>query len=186
MIKNLFDFFFSSFFLVFLSPILILLWVLCYFDTADNGVYSQYRVGKNQHLFKIFKFRTINPRNYNISKFGAFLRKSKLDELPQLINVFLGQMSFVGPRPDVPGYYDKLEGEYKKILELKPGMTCLASIKYINEERLLSLQKNPMFYNDEVIFLDKLRMNLDYYYNRSFFVDLEIIFKTIFKIIFRK
>jgi lipopolysaccharide/colanic/teichoic acid biosynthesis glycosyltransferase len=90
-------------------------------------------------------------------------------------------MSFVGPRPDIPGYYDKLEGENRKILELKPGLTSEASIKYANEEELLNQQDDPLFYNDTVIFPDKVKMNLEYYYKQSILVDLQIIVKTIFR-----
>ncbi len=114
-----------------------------------------------------------------ISSYGNFLRSSKLDELPQLLNIFLGTMSFVGPRPDVPGYYDTLEGEAQKILELKPGLCSRAALKYYNEETLLAKQKEPLKYNDEVIFPDKVRMNLEYYYNRSFFGDLKIILEVV-------
>ena len=111
---------------------------------------------------------------------GAFLRNSKLDELPQLWNIVIGNMSFVGPRPDIAGYYDVLEGENRKILELKPGLTSLASIKYSKEELLLEQQENPLNYNDTVIFPDKVKMNLQYYYSNSVFIDVKIIWKTIF------
>ena len=90
-------------------------------------------------------------------------------------------MSIVGPRPDIAGYYDKLEGENRKILELKPGLTSLASIKYANEDEILSKQENPQQYNDEVIFPDKIKMNLEYYHKQSILLDLQIIFKTIFR-----
>ena len=89
-------------------------------------------------------------------------------------------MSFVGPRPDIPGYYDTLEGENRKILQLKPGLTSSASIKYANEDALLDQQENPLIYNDTVLFPDKVRMNLEYYYNHSFIGDLKIIWQTIF------
>jgi len=120
----------------------------------------------------------MHPVTGRISRLGSFLRQSKIDELPQLWNVLKGDMSVVGPRPDVEGYYDLLQGEERKILELKPGLTSLASIKYYNEEVLLVLQENPQCYNDEVIFPDKARMNLDYYYHRSFLGDVKIILKT--------
>ncbi len=114
--------------------------------------------------------------NYGtISRYGRFLRNSKLDELPQLLNIFLGQMSFVGPRPDLPGYYDKLEGESRKVLELKPGLCSRAALKYYNEESLLVKQKDPLKFNDEVIFPDKVKMTLDYYYNRSLLEDFRIL-----------
>jgi lipopolysaccharide/colanic/teichoic acid biosynthesis glycosyltransferase len=107
-------------------------------------------------------------------------RKSKFDELPQFYNVILGDMSVVGPRPDIQGYYDKLEGEDRKILELKPGITSEASIKYRNEDALLEQQVDPVLYNDTVIFPDKVKMNLHYYYTHSFIKDLKIILKTIY------
>ena len=122
----------------------------------------------------------MHPATAKISSLGWFLRKSKIDELPQLWNVLKGDMSFVGPRPDVAGYYDLLQGEARKILELKPGITSEASIKYANEETLLEQQENPLEYNDIVIFPDKVRLNLNYYYNRSFFGDMVIIVKTVF------
>jgi lipopolysaccharide/colanic/teichoic acid biosynthesis glycosyltransferase len=149
-------------------------------DTHSNGIFVQERIGQRGRVFKIFKIRTMHPMSSKISSLGAFLRKSKIDEWPQLWNVLIGDMSFVGPRPDVPGYYDLLEGEFRKILELKPGITSEASIKYKKEEILLAAQENPTHYNDSVIFKDKVRMNLEYYYHRSFFGDLLIIGKTVF------
>jgi len=105
----------------------------------------------------------------------------KLDELPELWNIFKGDMSFVGPRPDMPEYFQQLEGEERKILELRPGITGPASLKYVNEEELLASVPDPKRYNDEVIWPDKVRINLEYYYNRSFLYDLGIIIKTIRK-----
>ena len=116
-----------------------------------------------------------------ISSVGRFLRRSKLDELPQLGNIIAGQMSIVGPRPDVAGYYDKLEGELRKILELKPGLTSPAALKYYNEEQLLAQHPDPAYFNDHVIFPDKVRLNLMYFYNRSFIGDFKIIWDTIFR-----
>lgn len=121
----------------------------------------------------------MNGNNNKISPIGSFLRKYKIDELPQLLNILKGEMSFVGPRPDIEGYYDKLTGEERKILELKPGLTSEASIIYKNEEELLAKQNNPLKYNDEVLFPEKIRLNLDYYYNRSIFLDLKIILRTL-------
>lgn len=122
----------------------------------------------------------MHPETNAISAWGKFLRKSKLDELPQLFNILKADMSFVGPRPDIPGYYDLLQGEERKILALKPGLTSEASIKYKNEDQLLAQQENPLHYNDSIIFPDKVKMNLEYYHQRSFWGDLGIIFKTIF------
>ena len=123
----------------------------------------------------------MHPITGKVSKLGAFLRKYKLDELPQFLNVLKGEMSIVGPRPDIEGYYDKLQGEDRKVLELKPGITCEASIKYYNEEEILELQNDALHYNDTVIFPDKVKMNLNYYYHQSLISDIKIILKTIIK-----
>ena len=129
-----------------------------------------------------FKILTIIIKgDIRITKFGSFIRKYKLDELPELWNVLLGQMSIVGPRPDVKGFADELKGEDRKILNLRPGITGPASLKYANEEELLSYQENPEVYNKKVIFPDKVRINLDYYYNQNLILDLKIIFATIFR-----
>lgn len=178
-IKRIFDLFFSLFFVITFSPILILGYVLASMDTLSNGLFTQKRIGQYGVPFTIYKLKTLSPKTKKISTVGKLLRKSKIDELPQLFNVLLGNMSFVGPRPDISGYYDKLEGEFKKILELKPGITCEASIKYANEEMILEKEENPLQYNDEVIFPDKVKMNLEYYNKRSFWLDLRILFRTI-------
>ncbi len=182
MYKRIFDIFFSFFCLSVFSVVIFLFWIIVSIDTKSNGLFIQERIGQFGKSFRIFKLKTIKDNDSKeISKIGNFLRKSKIDELPQLWNVIIGNMSIVGPRPDIKGYYDKLEGDERKILELKPGLTSLASIKYANEDEILKLQRNPLKYNDEVIFPDKVKMNLDYYYNRSFFVDLKIILKTIIR-----
>lgn len=116
-----------------------------------------------------------------ITSYGKFLRAFKLDELPQFLNILKGDMSFVGYRPDIPGYYDRLQGEDRKILELKPGLCSRAALKYFNEEEELNKYPNPLKHNDEVIFPDKVRMNLEYYYNHSLTEDIKILWKTIFK-----
>ncbi len=180
-LKRIFDILFSLITIILLSWLLVLGYFIALFDTGSNGIFYQKRVGQFGKLFTIFKLKTLHPQTGKISKIGLFLRKYKLDELPQLLNVFIGDMSFVGPRPDIQGYYDTLKGENRKILELKPGITSLASIKYYNEEEILDKQENPLIYNDTVIFTDKIKMNLEYYYNRSFLLDLKIILKTIFK-----
>ena len=110
-----------------------------------------------------------------------FLRRYKLDELPELWNVLKGEMSLVGPRPDVPGYADNLKGKDRRILELRPGITGTASLKYANEEEILAAQDDPQKYNDEVIFPDKVKVNLQYYKNQSLWLDIKIIFATIFR-----
>lgn len=181
MSKRAFDFFLSFLTLIPLGFFLILFWVLASIDTNANGLFIQKRIGQFGKVFFILKLRSMSLKTNKISKFGQFLRNSKIDELPQLWNILIGNMSFVGPRPDIPGYYDKLEGENRKILELKPGLTSEASIKYANEEELLNQQDDPLFYNDTIIFPDKVKMNLEYYYKQSILVDLQIIVKTIFR-----
>jgi len=153
-------------------------------------IFSQIRTGRKGKPFTIYKFRTmtvnhggstISVKGENrITPVGAILRWYKLDELPELWNVFKGDMSFVGPRPDMPEYSKKLVGEERKILELRPGITGPATLKYANEEELLISIDDPQKYNDEVIWPDKVRINLDYYHSRSFFGDILVILKTIF------
>jgi lipopolysaccharide/colanic/teichoic acid biosynthesis glycosyltransferase len=180
--KIVFDVILSAFLIVPLLPLLIVIFAVASIDTESNGIFFQRRVGQFGKPFIIYKFKTIHEKSGKISKIGLILRKFKLDELPQLFNILKLQMSFVGPRPDIEGYYDKLEGECRKILELKPGITSEASIKYSNEEILLAQQENPLQYNDEVIFPDKVKMNLNYLENMSFSNDLQILKKTVFKV----
>ncbi len=180
--KQIFNIIFSLFGLLIFGWLILILWVLVTYDTKSNGLFFQDRIGQFGKIFKIVKLKTIHPKTGTISKLGSFLRKSKLDELPQFWNVLIGDMSFVGPRPDIAGYYDVLEGVDRKILELKPGLTSLASIKYANEEGILELQENPLLYNDSIIFPDKVKMNLDYYYHHSFLGDIKIIIKTVFRV----
>ena len=187
--KRLFDVLFSSLILILFFWLLLLSWLIAAFDTKTNGIFIQQRIGQYGKRFTIYKLRTIqvgqNLEGFKISKVGQLLRNYKLDELPQLINVLKGEMSIVGPRPDVAGYYDLLEGENRKILELKPGLTSLASLKYFNEDELLRNQIDPLCYNDAVLFPDKVRLNLEYYYCRSLYTDLKIIVKTCL-LIFKK
>jgi lipopolysaccharide/colanic/teichoic acid biosynthesis glycosyltransferase len=183
MAKRVFDIVFALFTILLLSWLLLILWLMAIVDTYTNGIFIQKRIGQFGHFFKIYKLRTIQhsigQEEKCISKTGHFLRKYKLDELPQMFNVLKGEMSIVGPRPDLPGYYDLLEGESRKILELKPGLTSPAALKYCNEEELLRQQKNPLWFNDTVIFPDKVQLNLDYYYHRSFWGDIKIIMKSV-------
>ena len=190
--KRGFDIFFSILGLIILFPFLFILSVFIKSTSKGPLFFIQERVGKDGRFFKIIKFRTmfvIQDSNSAISvkgdnrvtKVGVFLRRYKLDELPELINVFIGDMSFVGPRPDVPGYADKLVGDDKDILKLRPGITGLASLRYANEEEILAKQENPKAYNDKVIYPDKVKINLDYYNNQSIWLDIKIIFATIFR-----
>lgn len=179
--KRIFDIVFSLFGILFLGFFILLFWILASIDTKSNGLFIQKRVGQFGKIFKIFKLKSIQNNSETISKFGKFIRKYKIDELPQLLNILIGNMSFVGPRPDIAGYYDRLEGENRKILNLKPGLTSMASIKYANEDEILSNQENSLKFNDEIIFPDKVSMNLEYFKNQSLLLDLKIIIKTIFR-----
>jgi lipopolysaccharide/colanic/teichoic acid biosynthesis glycosyltransferase len=192
MIKRIFDFSSSLLGLVILFPLLILISFAIKIGSSGPVLFLQKRVGRDEKLFTLIKFRSmmINQESNNtatakgddrITIIGVFLRKYKLDELPELWNVLKGEMSLVGPRPDVPGYADKLKGEDRKILKLRPGITGTASLKYANEEEILSEQNHPQKYNDEVIFPDKVKINLEYYENQTIWLDIKIIFATIFR-----
>lgn len=189
-LKNIFDRSAALLGLIILSPLLLITGVLIKIKMPGGPVlFKQKRVGKCGKLFTMYKFRsmTIGHSGSSISvkgesritPLGAKLRKYKLDELPELWNVLIGDMSFVGPRPDVPGYADRLEGENRRMLELKPGITGPASLKYRNEEEILAEQEDPIKYNDEVLFPDKVRINLEYLDNWSFWKDIKIIIYTV-------
>lgn len=190
--KRVMDIFLSILGLVILFPLFILLFFLIKSTSKGPFFFIQDRVGKDGEIFKMIKFRTMYVTklyrssisikgDVQVTKIGRLLRRYKLDELPGLINVLIGKMSFVGPRPDVPGYADKLVGGDRVILKLRPGITGPASLKYSNEEEILAKQKNPKAYNDELIYPDKVRINIDYYNNRSIWLDIKIIFATIFR-----
>ena len=187
--KNIFDYIFTLILLIFLVGLIVLLIILSSIDTNQIGLFTQKRVGKNGQLFDIYKIRTmigisessITTNTHQITRFGKFLRNYKLDELPQLINILKGDMSFVGPRPDVEGYADILEGQNRMMLTVKPGITGPAQLKYRNEEELLSKVENPIQYNDEILWPDKVKINVDYVRNWSFKKDLLYMYKTIFK-----
>ncbi|WP_281674105.1 sugar transferase [Porphyromonas asaccharolytica] len=188
--KWLFDRIVSLVGLIILSPVLLVVAILIRVKMPDGPVlFKQKRVGKEGELFTMVKFRSMSVAHggssvsvageSRITPLGAKLRKYKLDELPELWNVFIGDMSFVGPRPDVPGYADKLVGEDRVILKLRPGITGPASLKYRDEETLLATVEDPIRYNDEVIFPDKVRINKEYYYNWSFWQDIRYIVRTV-------
>lgn len=190
-LKFYFDFLLSIIGLIILTPFLLVIALLIKSKMGSPVFFIQNRVGLNGNLFKMIKFRTMILGHSSssvsiagearITTLGKWLRKYKLDELPELINVLKGEMSIVGPRPDVPGYSDLLVGEERNILKLKPGITGPASLKYRNEENILAKQENPIQYNDDVIFPDKVKINLEYYYNNNILIDLKIIFKTFFR-----
>ncbi|MFK7831989.1 MAG: sugar transferase [Winogradskyella sp.] len=168
-------------------PIFILI-LISSIETRQFGLFSQNRVGQHAKVFKIYKIRTLKEGQHRLgslvmhaTKIGKFLRKSKLDELPQLYNILIGDMSFVGPRPDLIGFADKLKGEDRIILKVKPGITGSATLKYVNEERVLERQKDPDHYNRAIIWVDKVKINKKYVMNYTFYLDLKLILKTIFK-----
>ncbi|WP_405369135.1 sugar transferase [Nonlabens sp. Asnod2-A12] len=175
--KSILDFILAIFLLLALLPFLFISLLLAALSTRSTGVFTQIRIGQHGNPFTIYKLQTM--KDGKVTSIGKILRKTKIDELPQLINILKGDMSFVGPRPDVPGYYDVLKDEQRKVLVLKPGLTSLAAIKYRNEEQLLAQQIEPLLYNDTVIFPDKVNMNLDYLKKRSVGYDLKIIGLTI-------
>lgn len=190
LLKSLFDYIAALLGLIFLSPILLVTAILIYLKMPGGPViFKQRRVGKYGKLFTMYKFRSMTIEHSGcsvsvkgesrITPLGAKLRKYKIDELPELWNVLTGDMSLVGPRPDVPGYADKLQGEERRMLLLKPGITGPASLKYRNEEELLAEQDDPQVYNDEVLFPDKVRINIEYLDNWSFWNDVKIIVYTV-------
>ncbi len=190
--KWLFDRIVSLVGLIILSPVLLVVAILIRVKMPDGPVlFKQERVGKGGKPFTIYKFRSMSVAHggatisvageSRITPLGAKLRRYKLDELPQLWNVFIGDMSFVGPRPDVQEWIDKLNDEEREVLSLRPGITGPASLKYNHEEELLQQAENPLAYYEEVIFPDKNRINLEYLHNWSFWRDIQYIFQTIFK-----
>lgn len=192
MLKYLFDRVVALIGLVVLWPVLLIIAILIRIKMPGGPViFRQRRVGKDGALFTLYKFRSMIANHSGssvsvagesrITPLGAVLRKYKLDELPELWNVLMGDMSFVGPRPDMPEYADRLQGENCLVLKLRPGITGPASLKYANEEELLALVSDPIRYNDEVIFPDKVRINLDYYYHHTFWGDIKLILQTIFR-----
>lgn len=190
-LKRSFDLFVAIFGLLVFGWLILLGWLAATIDTGLNGFFTQTRVGRYGKTFKVIKLRTMKVSNTvtttvttkkdpRITPLGAILRKTKIDELPQLLNVLLGQMSLVGPRPDVPGFADKLEGADRIVLTIRPGITGPASLKYRNEEEILAKQADPERYNREVIFVDKVRINREYIENYSFLKDLQYIWQTAF------
>ena len=188
--KRVFDLTAAAVGLVVLALPMGVIAILIRATSRGPALFRQARVGREGKLFTVRKFRTMSTGHGDpspvtvrgdsrITGVGRVLRRFKLDEYPQLWNVLVGEMSLVGPRPDVPGYCDKLEGEARRILDLRPGITGPATIKYADEEEILAAQTDPVRYNDEVIFPDKVRLNLEYLENMTFRGDLGWIWKTI-------
>jgi lipopolysaccharide/colanic/teichoic acid biosynthesis glycosyltransferase len=188
--KRLFDFAAALAGLVVLSPVMLIVAVLVRATSPGPALFIQERVGRHGHLFRCAKFRTmrVGAQAYGtvttiadsrITVTGRFLRRWKLDELPQLWNVLTGRMAFVGPRPDVPGYADRLQGDGRKVLELRPGITGPATLLFREEERLLALAHDPKAFNDEIIYPEKLRINQMYLETGSFWRDIGYILATV-------
>lgn len=192
--KRVFDIVFSFFGLVLVLPLFVLIIILMKITTKGPIIYKQLRVGKNNKDFFIFKFRTmfvnadklglltVGERDPRVTKIGFYLRKYKFDELPQLINVLCGDMSFVGPRPEVRKYVDLYNPMQMQVLNVRPGITDLASIEFRNENELLSCQENPDRYYIEVVMPKKLQINLNYLEKRNLIKDVGVIIRTFWSI----
>jgi len=193
-LKRTFDIIFSIMGIILLSPFFLMIYIWIKMDSPGPAIFKQTRIGKNGKEFQIFKFRTMVVdaeklgkqitvgNDKRITRSGMFLRKSKLDELPQLFNVLIGDMSFVGPRPEVPRYTSMYSGEQKKVLNVRPGITDYASIKYRDENEILAQSNNPEKTYIEQIMVDKLKLNMKYIEEMSFWNDIKIIFQTLKKI----
>lgn len=191
---RLLDIIFSFLGLLILSPFLIIVYIAIIIESRGGGFYKQIRVGKDGKHFKLYKFRsmrvdsdsksqiTIGARDSRITKIGLFIRKFKIDELPQLLNVLKGDMSLVGPRPEVPLYVDMYTEEQRKVLSVLPGVTDYASLRYVDENEILGKAEDPhQTYIDEIL-PDKLKLNMEYIENRSVKEYFKIIFLTLVKI----
>jgi lipopolysaccharide/colanic/teichoic acid biosynthesis glycosyltransferase len=194
MLKRLFDILFSFVGLIVLIPVFIIISIAVILDSKGSIFYRQIRVGRNNRDFTLLKFRTmrtgsdsgslltVGEDDPRITKTGSFLRKYKLDELPQLFNVLKGDMSIVGPRPEVRKFVDMYNDRQKQVLKVRPGLTDYASLKYINENEVLSKYDDPEKAYIEIVMPEKLELNLKYVNENSFTTDLGIIFKTLAKI----
>ncbi|GHC35084.1 sugar transferase [Aidingimonas halophila] len=189
-LKRAFDVTLSAVGLLLSGWLILLAWLAASVDTRSNGFFTQQRVGKDGKLFTVVKLKTMRPsRELNttvtqsgdprITPLGSFFRRTKIDELPQLWNVLVGDMSFVGPRPDVPGFADTLKGEERLLLSIRPGITGPATLKYRNEEELLAEADDPEAYNREVIWPDKVKVNLEYIRDWRLADDLRYIWQTV-------
>ncbi len=187
-IKRGFDIGLASAGLCVLWPVICLSWAIARHDTGSTGFFRQTRVGRHGRPFTVIKLRTMRDaqgttvttaNDPRITLWGAWFRRYKIDELPQLWNILKGDMSFVGPRPDVPGYLDRLRGDDRRLLDLRPGLTGPATLKYRAEEDILADQPDPQAYNDTVIWPDKVRLNLQYLETWSIWSDIGCIVKTV-------
>jgi lipopolysaccharide/colanic/teichoic acid biosynthesis glycosyltransferase len=187
--KRIFDLTIALLGLIILAVPMALIAILIGITSGSPILFTQERVGKGGQIFYVKKFRTMSVRSVEdtsitvagdsrVTAIGSYLRRWKLDELPQLWNVLVGEMSLVGPRPDVPGYADKLQGDDRKLLLLRPGITGPATLAYRNEEEILAKVRDPVQYNNEIIYPDKVRINLEYMEKCSLMQDLKYILET--------
>lgn len=195
MMKRLFDIVASACGLILLSPLFFIVSVWIKLDSIGPVFYRQVRVGRYNKDFKIFKFRTmrvgadkgslvtIGGRDPRVTRIGYYLRKFKIDELPQLINVFIGDMSLVGPRPEVRHYVNYWTSEQLHVLDVRPGITDPASIKFRNENELMESAEDPESFYINIIMQEKLKLYLEYVHNASFWYDIKLIFKTIYTVV---
>lgn len=193
--KRIFDIIASGLGLIVLSPLFAVLAIWIKSDSKGPVFYRQTRVGKDNKDFRLYKFRSMRPdsdklglitvgeHDPRVTRSGYYIRKYKLDEFPQLINVFLGDMSLVGPRPEVRKYVDMYSVEQLNVLDVRPGITSLASIRYRNENELLANAENPDKVYREKIMPDKLNIDLEYVQNANLWSDIKLIFSTIFEVI---
>ncbi|HNW90544.1 MAG TPA: sugar transferase [Bacteroidales bacterium] len=193
MLKRVFDIIFSLFGLIILLPFLLIIFLLVLIESKGGVFYRQIRVGKNNDDFKLFKIRTmfkdadkkglltIGERDNRITRIGYFLRKYKIDEFPQLMNILAGDMSFVGPRPEVRKYVDLYNEEQRRVLSVKPGLTDFASLKYYNENEYLSRFDDPEKEYIQTVMPDKIKLNLEYIRKQNFWLDIKILLQTLFK-----
>ncbi len=176
--------------LVITSPVLLVGWVAATVETRQNGLFRQVRIGRDGAPFEVWKLRSMRPvkgvdttvtttHDVRITRSGAWLRRLKIDELPQLVNVMKGEMSLVGPRPDVPGFADRLEGSDRVVLTVRPGITGPAALAYRHEEEILAGVADPERYNREVIWPDKVRINRDYVEHYRLRADVTCLLRTL-------
>lgn len=196
MLKRIFDIILSTGSIIVLTPVFITIWIAIKLESKGSAIFKQKRVGLLNKDFTLYKFRTmfvnaeqkgqltIGMRDPRITKVGYVLRKFKLDELPQLFNVLAGNMSLVGPRPEVRRYVEMYSAEQLKVLSVKPGITDYASLKFFNENKILGKSNQPEADYIQIIMPEKLKLNLDYVNNSSILIDLKIIFATLFRIFY--
>ena len=196
MVKRLFDILFSLIFLVLLSPLFLIIALGVKIRSKGEVIYRQKRLGRNGRLFTMYKFRSMvtgadmegshltGQNDRRITGFGKILRKTKLDELPQLFNVLKGDMSIVGPRPEVEDFKEQYTGDFSRILNIKPGITDYASIYYIEEEKILPDEERDKFYIEKIL-PNKLKIQLEYVEKQSLFYDIKVIFLTLISLLFK-